>query len=84
MYPDGQLQVTLCDLTSHTAFVAHGLATMHGLRQALSLQISLSPQSRLELHPDGGGGAKKFVKINLMHYRTLLYKVKTIHIRYNH
>ena len=57
MNPEGQLQVTLWDLTSQTAFWAQGLATMQGLRQDLSLQISLSPQSLLELQPDGGGGA---------------------------
>ena len=51
--------MTLWDLTSQTAFWAQGLAIMQGLRQDLSLQISLSPQSLLELQPDGGGGATK-------------------------
>ena len=77
VYPDGQLHVTLCDLTSHTALVAHGLATMQGLRHSLSLQISLSPQSLLELHPDGGGGAKITFWINLMLQNTcnVLYMI---------
>ena len=57
MNPDGQLHVTLCARTLHTALCAHGLATTQGLRQALSLQISWSPQSLLELQPEGGGGA---------------------------
>ena len=59
MNPEEQLQVTLCARTLHTALGAHGLATTQGLRQARSLQISLSPQSLLELQPEGGGGAIK-------------------------
>ena len=57
MNPDGQLQVTLCCLTSHTAFVAHGFATMHGFMQLRSLQISLSPHSLFDLQPGSGLGA---------------------------
>ena len=55
--PDGQLHVTLCCLTSHTALVAHGFATMHGFMQFLSLQISLSPHSLFDLQPGSGLGA---------------------------
>ena len=57
MKPLGQLQVTLCWRTSHTAVGAQGLATTQGLRHDLSRQISWSPQSLLELQPEGGGGA---------------------------
>jgi hypothetical protein len=55
--PDGQLQLTECDRTEHTALGAHGFAAIQGLIQLLSLQISLSPHWEFEVQPGSGFGA---------------------------